>query len=151
MLEIFGRLSLKQAANGTVLMGTTLHWIDDADLADLQTDRERIIQNLNRAVAWAAKAVPPLGAGRVVRSWTGLEGYLPDNQPMIGPLPGVEGAFTMGCARSGFTMGPYVGRLMADVLLGREPETPLFLPAFDPARLPAMKGDESRLARLEFA
>ena len=48
-----------------------------------------------------------------------------------GPLPGIENAFVIGCVWGGFSHGPLVGRMLADLILGREPEMPLF----DPARL----------------
>ncbi len=51
--------------------------------------------------------------------------------PMIGPLPGLDEAYVIGCVHSGYTSAPYMGRLLADRILGREPERPLF----DPARL----------------
>ncbi len=50
---------------------------------------------------------------------------------MIGSLPGLEEAYVIGCVHSGYTSAPYMGRLLADRILGHEPEMPLF----DPARL----------------
>ncbi|MDP6883145.1 MAG: FAD-dependent oxidoreductase, partial [Rhodospirillales bacterium] len=99
----------------------------------------------------AASVVPALASGRVVRTWTGLEAYAPDNQPVIGPLPGVADATLIGAMRSGFTAGPFMGRLLADTLLGRAPEMPIFEAAFDPARLLGMEGGEEALAKLAFA
>ena len=151
VLEVYGRLSLKQAANGTVLMGTVLHWIDDPDRGAELTDPLRLVARMAETARSAAAAVPALAGGRVVRTWTGLEGYTPDNLPVFGPLPGIDHAYVMGCMRSGFTAGPVMGRLLADAILGREPELPIFTPAFDPARLGAMKWSESALAQLEFA
>jgi glycine/D-amino acid oxidase-like deaminating enzyme len=37
----------------------------------------------------------------------------------------------IGSAHSGYTSGPYLGKLLSDYILGREPAHPLF----DPARL----------------
>jgi glycine/D-amino acid oxidase-like deaminating enzyme len=82
----------------------------------------------------------------VLRTWTGLEAYAPDNLPVIGPLPGVDDAFVIGCQRSGFTTGPFMGRLLADLVLGRQPEMPIQHPVFDPARLLAMKADGTSAA-----
>ncbi|MEJ1935725.1 hypothetical protein WDZ92_36495, partial [Nostoc sp. NIES-2111] len=56
-------------------------------------------------------------------------------QPLVGPLPGVDNAYVMACMRSGWSISPYAGQLMADTLLGKVPERPLFIPEFDPARL----------------
>jgi sarcosine oxidase subunit beta len=56
--------------------------------------------------------------------------------PAIGPLPGVPDAFVVGCVHSGYTSGPFMGRLLADIVLGVA-ETPH---AFNPARLLADAG-----------
>ena len=117
-----GRLTLKQAPNGSVLIGGGWQGV-----ADLDSDDSRIIpHNAINNVRLARHAVPALKGARIVRTWLGLQDRPPDHQPLAGPLPGVPGAFIISCAASGFTMGPYLGRLMADSLLGREPEMPLF-------------------------
>jgi len=43
----------------------------------------------------------------------------------------VRDAWVIGSAHSGYTSGPYLGHLLAETLLGREPAHPLF----DPSRL----------------
>jgi len=67
----------------------------------------------------------------VARIWLGLEAETADAMPIIGSLPGVRDAYVIGSVHSGYTSGPYMGKLLADLILGREPERPLF----DPARL----------------
>jgi glycine/D-amino acid oxidase-like deaminating enzyme len=139
-LRVFNEISLKQSANGTVLMGGGKgeHWIADPDRGAEQMDPEKIRQKMVNAVASACKTVPALRMGRVARTWTGYEGFAPDNMPIIGPLPGKPGVFVIGCQRSGFTTGPFMGKLLADALLGREPEMPILRPEFDPKRVLAM-------------
>ena len=83
---------------------------------------------------------------RVLRTWTGLEAYAPDNLPVIGALPGMDDAFVIGCQRSGFTCGPFMGHLLADLILGRQPELTIAHPVFDPARLLTMRDDETSAA-----
>ena len=109
------------------------------------------MKNLTTVIGPATSVIPALAAGRVVRTWTGLEAYAPDNPPVIGPLPGVADAYVIGAMRSGFTAGPFMGRLLADTLLGHAPEMPIFEPAFDQARLLGMDGGEDALAKLAFA
>ena len=48
--------------------------------------------------------------------------------PLAGELPERKGAFVLGAVLGGYTIGPYIGRLMADAMLGNEPELPLFPP-----------------------
>jgi glycine/D-amino acid oxidase-like deaminating enzyme len=38
----------------------------------------------------------------------------------------VPGAFVCGSVHSGYTSGPYIARLVAEQILDREPEMPLF-------------------------
>jgi len=41
-------------------------------------------------------------------------------------LPGVPDAWTIGAVHSGYTCGPYIGKLLAQAMLGEAPELPLF-------------------------
>ena len=77
--------------------------------------------------------MPALAETRVTRIWLGLESETSDALPMIGPVPGVDEAYVIGCVHSGYTSGPFMGLLLAQRILGQEPEMPLF----DPARLSA--------------
>ncbi len=122
-----GLLSLKQFENGTVLIGGGWQGIGDP----VRGGVEAIPDNLLGNVQLARHAVPALGETRIVRIWLGLESETADAMPMIGPLPGVDEAYVIGCVHSGYTSAPYLGRLLAERVLGREPEMPLF----DPARL----------------
>ena len=139
-IRVFNEISLKQSANGTVLMGGGKgeHWIEDPDRGQEQMDPDKIRLKMLNAVRSACNAVPALRMGRVARTWTGYEGFAPDNMPVIGPLPGKPNAFAIGCQRSGFTTGPFMGKLLADALLGRTPEMPILTPMFDPARVLTM-------------
>jgi glycine/D-amino acid oxidase-like deaminating enzyme len=49
--------------------------------------------------------------------------------PLVGELPGFPDAYVIGAVRGGFTTGPYMGKLLAQRILGHEPEMPLFDPA----------------------
>lgn len=122
-----GLLSLKQFADGTVLIGGGWQGIGDPLRGGVETIPENLIGNA-RLARWV---VPALAETRVARIWLGLEAETADAMPVIGPVPGVADAFVIGSVHSGYTSGPYMGRLLADLILGREPERPLF----DPSRL----------------
>ncbi|MDP6787823.1 MAG: FAD-dependent oxidoreductase [Rhodospirillales bacterium] len=125
--NVNGRLSLKQVDNGTVLIGGG--WIGKGD-----PDRggnEVISASLVGNIRLARYAIPALARARVVRVWLGLRDVYPDDRPIIGPLPGIDDAYIIGCGISGFTIGPYLGKLLAQRILGQEPEMALF----DPARV----------------
>ena len=90
-------------------------------------------------VRLARPAVPALGETRVLRIWLGLGSETADALPMVGPLPRIPDAYAIGCVHSGYTSAPCMGRLLADLILGREPEMPLF----DPARLAEARSGET--------
>lgn len=117
-----GLLSLKQFANGTVLIGGGWQGKGDRETGDTAIIPENLIGN----VQLAAHAVPALRDGRILRSWAGFEAETADAMPIIGPLPGIEDAFVIGSVHSGYTSAPYMGRLLADYMLGMEPAMPLF-------------------------
>jgi len=120
-----GLLTLKQSANGTVLIGGGWQGIG----SPMEGGRQVVPDNLIGNLRLAAYAVPALADARVVRTWLGLEGNVADFMPLAGPLPGLAEAYVIGCVRGGYTIGPFMGRLLAQRILGREPEMPLFDPA----------------------
>jgi glycine/D-amino acid oxidase-like deaminating enzyme len=77
----------------------------------------------------AQYAVPELAKARLIRAWTGFEAHAPDFYPLAGLLPGATNIYVLCCVRGGYTIGPYIGQLMGDFMLDREPEMPLFDPA----------------------
>lgn len=122
-----GLLTLKQSANGTVLIGGGWQGKPNATLGGTELDPDNIIGNLRLA----HYAIPELAQARVVRSWAGQEGSALDFMPVVGALPDHEDAYIIGLVRGGYTIGPYMGKLLAQRILGQEPEMPLF----DPARV----------------
>jgi glycine/D-amino acid oxidase-like deaminating enzyme len=117
-----GLLSLKQYAHGTVVIGGGWQALGDRDRGGVELLPERLIGNLRLA----CHAIPALTAARLVRAWAGLEAETADALPAIGPIPGVPDAYVCGSVHSGYTCAPYMGRLLAERILGREPELPLF-------------------------
>ncbi|WP_297770544.1 FAD-dependent oxidoreductase [uncultured Roseovarius sp.] len=120
-----GLLTMKQKPNGTVLVGGGWQGRGTPQEGRGQVSAASVMPNL----ALAQYALPALAKARVLRSWTGFEANVPDFYPLAGALPGVKDAFVLGCVRGGYTIGPYIGGLMGDFILGREPELPLFDPA----------------------
>ena len=130
-----GMLTLKQAANGTVLIGGAWQGRGSPDDGRGDIAPESLIANLRLAQF----VLPALAGARVMRCWTGFEAQTPDSVPLAGPMPGANNVFVLCCVRSGYTIGPYIGALMADAMLGRAPELPLF----DPARLSVVSAQRS--------
>jgi len=122
-----GLLSMKQFANGTVLIGGGWQGRGDRTHGATATIPENLIGNLRLA----QHVIPALANARIARIWLGLESETADAMPMIGALPGLDEAYVIGCVHSGYTSGPYMGWLLAQRILGQDLEMPLF----DPARL----------------
>jgi sarcosine oxidase subunit beta len=122
-----GGLSLKQPDNGTVLIGGGWQGIGNPQIGGVEVARENFVSNLRLAHS----VMPGLDKARIVRSWLGIEARMADSIPLAGPLPGVPDAYVIGCFTSGWTGAPYIGRLMADHVMDKQPELPLF----DPARV----------------
>ena len=121
------RMSVKQVDNGTVLFGGGWPAVGDLGRGGVEIIPASVVGNIRVA----RHAVAALGRARLVRAWIGLETYVADRMPVIGPLPGMDDAFIIGGMNGGYTLSPYMTRLLAQLILGGEPERPLF----DPARL----------------
>jgi glycine/D-amino acid oxidase-like deaminating enzyme len=125
-----GLLSLKQFANGTVLIGGGWQGEGDRERGGVEARPQNLVGNMRLA----AYALPALAEARIARIWLGLEAETADAMPIIGDVPSVPRAYVVGSAHSGYTSGPFMGRIMAQHILGQQPELPLF----DPARLLGM-------------
>ena len=125
-----GLLTLKQKDNGTFLIGGGWQGRGSPATGRGEVVAATMLQNLKLA----RFALPALAGVRAVRAWTGFEAFVPDYYPLAGALPGVPGAFVLACVRGGYTIGPCIGPLVADLILGRATELPLF----DPARVVQM-------------
>ncbi|MDP5217553.1 FAD-dependent oxidoreductase [Ruegeria sp. 2205SS24-7] len=80
----------------------------------------------------AVKAIPGL-RGAHVTEWMGHRPAPADSIPVIGEVPGIKGAFTgFGHHHIGLTGGPKTGRLLAQMISGRQPN--IDLNVYSPAR-----------------
>lgn len=117
-----GLLSLKQYPHGTVVIGGGWQGIGDRERGGVELVPERLVGNARLA----CHAVPALRNARLVRAWAGLEAETTDAMPAVGPIPGIADAYVCGSIHSGYTSGPYIARLLSELVLDREPELPLF-------------------------
>jgi sarcosine oxidase subunit beta len=105
--------------------------------ADAATQRASVLpENTVRQMKQFRRMVPALGALNVIRVWSGVEGYLPDGEPVIGPSAKVDGLFyAFGFCGSGFQIGPGVGETLAELI--DTGSTPIALDAFSVQRFAA--------------
>jgi sarcosine oxidase subunit beta len=76
------------------------------------------------------KLVPSLRNVQIIRSWSGVEAYTPDKQPVLCASPATPGLFHgFGMSGAGFEIGPAAGEVLADLLIDGRTETAI--QAFD--------------------
>jgi sarcosine oxidase subunit beta len=117
-----GKLSLKQFKNGTVLIGGGWPGVGNIESNYTETKPENLIGNM----MLACHAVPKLKNSRVARVWLGLEAETDDAMPIIGEIPNKKNAYVIGSIHSGYTSGPYMGKLLAKKILGKDVDLSLF-------------------------
>ena len=72
------------------------------------------------------RRVPAFANAGFAHSWTGVYDVTPDWNPVLGPLPGIEGLnVAFGFSGHGFKLSPVVGRLVAQSALGLSTDLPL--------------------------
>jgi D-amino-acid dehydrogenase len=70
----------------------------------------------------ALRVAPGLAAADIRDIRVGLRPYSADTMPVLGPVPGVRGiVLATGHGPTGLTLGPYSGKVVADVVLGAQP------------------------------
>lgn len=108
--HLYGR----QRPGGEIVFGG-----DRVFTSDRSVDNDGIAANhghVAELLPWVHDLAP-------VRTWAGLMPFSLDGRPVLGPVPGHEGLFLAGgLASSGFGRGPMAGRLIADMVMGRDPE-----------------------------
>lgn len=94
---------------------------------------------LERVIDAAIKRAPILEEAEIMRGWAGLYDITPDDNPIIGPLPGAEGLLcAIGFSGHGFQQGATVGRVLSELILDGHTEFDLTPFAHD--RFAAVKG-----------
>jgi glycine/D-amino acid oxidase-like deaminating enzyme len=72
------------------------------------------------------RRVPAFADAGLAHSWTGVYDVTPDWNPVLGPLPGIEGLHVaFGFSGHGFKLSPIVGRLVAQSALGLPTDFPI--------------------------
>jgi sarcosine oxidase subunit beta len=78
---------------------------------------------LPQVIDVAVTRLPALAEASISHAWAGLYEMTADGNPIIGPAPGVGGCFLInGFSGHGFQHSPAAGRILADVITGRDPE-----------------------------
>jgi sarcosine oxidase subunit beta len=124
----------RQTARGQILCGGFRRLDEDEGLGHYE---ERVSPAVVNGIAGCLTTLFPKLAGvKVVRAWAGIMGFTADGLPLIGRASWAPGlTVAAGFNGGGFSWAAIVGRVMADLLRGREPG--FDLAPFDPGRFAA--------------
>jgi glycine/D-amino acid oxidase-like deaminating enzyme len=111
-----GKLTFKQAQSGTLLIGGG--WPARRNAAgEWAVNPESLRANL----AMAIRIAPSIAELSLLRTWVGIGNGTPDHSPIIGAVPGHRGVWLGFYPYMGFTASPLMGRVLSDLVLGRDP------------------------------
>ncbi|MBL8698952.1 MAG: FAD-binding oxidoreductase [Alphaproteobacteria bacterium] len=116
-----GNVYVRQVERGNVIFGGGRGWGDPG----LERSRPRA-DVARSAMARLLEVVPQLRTAQVIRSWTGFDGEMPDDIPVIGPsgtTPNLIHAF--GFSGHGFQLGPAVGEILAEMVVDGRTASPI--------------------------
>jgi sarcosine oxidase subunit beta len=78
---------------------------------------------LPQVIDVAVTRLPALADASISHAWAGLYEMSPDGNPILGAADGVEGLYLInGFSGHGFQHSPAAGRILADLITGRDPE-----------------------------
>ncbi len=113
-----GRSYVTSKLNGTILSGSH----DGFRGYDKSVSQEGVEHVLEGAL----KVCPAMEEASISWVITGLRPATPDEMPILGPVPGLEGAYiATGHMRKGITLAAMTGELIADSIVDNEPRLPI--------------------------
>lgn len=103
----------RQVARGNIVLGGSTR-----GPAYPERNRSYVLpQNTLSQLKQIRRLAPALAKLNIIRVWTGIEGYLPDSLPVMGPSAKRSGLYyAFGFSGSGFQIGPGVGETMAELI-----------------------------------
>ncbi|MGF6310281.1 sarcosine oxidase subunit beta [Bradyrhizobium sp. i1.8.4] len=114
------KLSFKQFANGTVLIG-------GGHLATPDQDRNETMLDW-RSLSVSARTVfelfPVMRGATIMRAWAGIEARTKDDLPVLGPSARHKGLYhQFGFSMHGFQLGPAAGAVMTELIVNGGTQT----------------------------
>lgn len=113
---------LRQVTRGNIVYGGGLRGPALLDTLRAYVDPA----NTLRQMPYLRRLLPAIGALRTIRTWSGIEGYMDDDIPIMGPSAKVSGLYyAFGFCGHGFQLGPGVGDVMAELIATGRTTTPI--------------------------
>lgn len=112
----------RQVKRGNIVVGGGGHEPVDLDLRRAHVHPHRTLMTL----AQLPRVIPAFNRLSIIRVWSGIEGYMQDERPVMGPSARVPGLFyAFGFSGHGFQLGPGVGDVMAELIHTGATTTPI--------------------------
>ncbi|HRQ35200.1 MAG TPA: FAD-dependent oxidoreductase [Chiayiivirga sp.] len=112
----------RQVARGNIVIGGGGHEPVDMVLRRAYVNPRRTLMTL----AQAPRVIPAFKHLNIIRVWSGIEGYMEDSRPVMGPSARVPGLYyAFGFSGHGFQLGPGVGDVMAELIDTGATTTPI--------------------------
>jgi sarcosine oxidase subunit beta len=116
------KLSFKQMQNGTLIIGGALVAKLDFERERTEIDWLKLAESANTVLSF----FPQLKDVRIVRTWAGIESFMPDNIPVICASQTFDNAYhAFGFSAHGFQLAPIIGRIMSELILDGHAELPI--------------------------
>ena len=116
-----GDIYVRQIQRGNVIFGGGHGW-GDAERGLARPETEVSLGAMVRA----SDVVPALKGAHVIRSWSGMDGEMPDHIPVIGNSATTARLIhAFGFSGHGFQLGPVIGLIIAELITKGETESPL--------------------------
>jgi sarcosine oxidase subunit beta len=125
--SVQGRCYFLQVTSGNLVIG--INGVPN-EAYEQHTD----FPSLQQHAAYMIDVLPWMRDVTLIRAMAGITEYTPDGEPYIGAIPGVTGYLVAaGFHGQGFCVGPMAGKILAELIAGRE--SPVSLDPFRPDRL----------------
>ncbi|HZX25842.1 MAG TPA: FAD-binding oxidoreductase [Telluria sp.] len=112
----------RQVARGNIVIGGGGHEAADLENRRAYVNPHRTLYKLKNA----PRVVPAFNHLSIIRVWAGIEGYMEDNNPVMGASARVPGLYyAFGFSGEGFQLGPGVGDVMAELIHTGSTSTPI--------------------------
>ncbi len=116
-----GDIYVRQIRRGNVIFGGGHGW-GDAELGLARPKTEASLQSMARTT----DLVPALAGAHVIRSWSGMDGEMPDHIPVIGLSSTTERlVHAFGFSGHGFQLSPAIGLIIAELITEGRTASPI--------------------------
>jgi sarcosine oxidase subunit beta len=111
--HVYETVYFRQVERGNIVLGGSTR-----GPASNETNRANVLpENILGQMEQIRRVMPGFAATSIIRVWSGVESYFPDDIPVMGPSARVAGLYyAFGFCGAGFQIGPGVGDVMAELI-----------------------------------